>query len=894
MRPKQLCSGADKFLIALLISLLLTTSAWAAQEEILHSFVASPHGANPQANLIADAVGNLYGTTPNGGKYGYGTVFGLTAGKNGKWSETILYSFTGGTDGANPVAGLVFDNAGNLYGVTAAGGITSQECYYSYSESSCGVVFELSPGTLGTWRESVLYSFNGYPNDGQTPITSLIFDNAGHLYGTTDRGGAYAEGTVFELSPGSNGVWIETILYDFTGSTDGAGPGGSLILDSVGNLYGTTAHGGEVDCGCGTIFELTPNGKGTWTEAVLHSFTYDDGAYPSGGLVFDSVGNLYGTTTTGPGFACADGGCGTVFRLTPGSDGTWTQTMIYNFEGGPDGFQPAAGLVLDGAGNLYGTTEWGGGLGSCSCGTVFELTPRSKGKWTERVIHRFGLPAQGQNDGIQPMSSLFLDQAGNLYGTTMYGGDESCYGYNTYGFTGCGAVFKLSPASGGKWTPSLLYVFKTSPLGTNPVAGVVSDSAGNLYGTTQVGGADNYGVAFELTPKAGGGWKEIVLHTFAGNSDGTRPGSSLVSDTAGNLYGTTTNGGSRNCNGYLSCGGTVFELTPSVQGWKETVVYRFGENNNKGFTIPMAGVILDTAGNLYGTTGELGIIDCYYGCGTVYKLSPSGGGKWYKETLYEFKAGSDGWDPVSPLVFDHAGNLYGTTCEGGANGSGTVFKLAPNSIGKWTKTVLYSFGSSNDDGSCPFAGVVFDREGNLYGTTYQGGNYGNNCYSAGCGVVFELSPLGTSVWKETVLHRFHGELDGSNPETSLTMDGEGNLYGATPNDGTQYGGGAVFKLSRGSNGVWMLEVVHHFKSGARGGFCPVGPLIFDATGNIYGAASCGGTDGSGTVFELSSGSDHQWVDEGLAPPMHPLRFMQPMFNSQPGDVRFLRNATQAR
>jgi uncharacterized repeat protein (TIGR03803 family) len=894
MRPKQLRPRADRFLMALLMTFVVATSAHAAHEKVLHNFVAFPRGANPQANLIADAAGNLYGTTPHGGRYGYGTVFELTAGKNNKWTETILYNFTGGTDGANPVAGLVFDGAGKLYGTTATGGIVAQDCYYSYSESSCGVVFELSPGTHGTWTESVLYSFNGYPNDGQNPVTSLIFDNAGHLYGTTDRGGTYGEGTVFELTPGSNGVWTEVILYAFTGSADGAGPGGSLILDSAGNLYGTTAYGGDLNCipgytgGCGTVFELTPNGKGAWTEAILHSFTSNDGAFPLGSLVFDPLGNLYGTTTTGPGFACNYGGCGTVFRLTPNSDGSWTQTMLYNFEGGPDGFQPVGGLVLDGAGNLYGTTEWGGGLGSCyvGCGTVFELSARSKDHWTEKVIHRFGLPAQGQNEGTQLMSSLLLDPAGNLYGTAMNGGDESCNNFTN--LTGCGAVFKLSPASGGKWTTSSLYAFSASPLGVGP-GGLFLDNIGNLFGVTQGGGSADHGTAIELMPKASGGWKAFVLHTFVGGNDGATPGSSLIADEAGNLYGTTINGGSQECSYYLSCGGVVFELSPTAQGWKESVIHRFGKNNNRGYQGPAAGLVLDSTGNLYGTTVEGGSSNCgSYGCGTVYRLSPVGGGKWREDLLYLFQGGSDGAYPFSSMVFDHAGNLYGTTCGGGANSSGTVFELAPTS-GNWKERVLYSFqGLQGGDGNCPYAGVIFDDAGNLYGTTFYGGSDSCSGNGGGCGVVFKLSPLGGGHWKETVLHAFKGT-DGSNPESALTLDAAGNLYGTAPFDGNDYfASGVVFQLSPSSKG-WTEHVLHRFGNGLDGSG-PNGALIFDSAGDIYGTTDAGGTGGGGTIFELSPSSDGDWVDDLAISRPHPRQFSP----DAKRELRLVPNLPQAR
>lgn len=870
MRSTVLCSSASKALIALLVTLVATTYAWADHEKVLHNFVNLPHGAYPQANLIADGGGNLYGTTPNGGRFGYGTVFELTPGENGKWQQKVLYGFSGGTDGASPVAGLVFDAAGNLYGTAAAGGTRGQNCYYSYNES-CGVVFKLSLGAHGTWAESVLYSFAGYPTDGQNPVAGLAFDGSGNLYGTTESGGTYNEGTVFELTPGSNGTWTEKILYTFTGGTDGGTPLDSVILDSARNLYGTSEYGGDPNCNpddnitsCGTVFELINNGNGTWTEAVLHTFRLNDGAYPSANLVFDAAGNLYGTTLDSPGFACDDGGCGIAFRLTHNSDGTWTERIIYNFEGGPDGAQPGVGLIIDGAGNLYGTTPYGGS-DSCSegCGTVFELTQKSKDNWIEKVIHHFSLPAHGENDGIQPMASVVLDQAGNLYGTARIGGDQSCDNVSFIG--GCGTVFKLSPASGGNWTPSLLYTFTTSPFGSGPAAGVVPDSAGNLYGTTESGGIGNYGVAFELKKQPGGAWKEVILHSFVGDRDGAHPGAGLVSDSAGNLYGTTTNGGTRyfQCNGYESCGGTVFELSPDADGWKESVLYRFGENSNKGLTIPMAGLVLDSTGNLYGTTSELGITNCgSYGCGTVYKLSPSETGEWRIEFLYRFRGGTDGWDPVSPLVLDQAGSMYGTTCEGGANGEGTVFKLTQTLGGRWAETVLYSFqGPKNGDGSCPFAGVVFDRDGNLYGTTFEGGS--SKCYNGGCGIVFRLSPSGLSLWKETVLHTFLGGFDGSNPESSLTFDQEGNLYGTAPDDGPYYGGGAVFKLSRGSDGTWRFDVLRHFKNAAKKGFCPVGPLIFDAAGDIYGAASCGGTDGGGAVFELLPDSDGQWVDDLL-------------------------------
>jgi len=363
MRTVELRSGTKMFFVALLVTLFATPAAQAAHEKILHDFVDLPSGANPQANLIADTAGNLYGTTPNGGEFGYGAVFELSPGKNGNSNETVLHSFASGGDGAEPLSGLLFDNAGNLYGTTAMGGSLGQNSCTENRYVDCGAVFELMPDGHGNWTESVLHRFNGYPNDGQNPFAGLISDAAGNLYGTTSGGGSYDRGTVFELTPGSNGSWTETILYNFTGMADGASPSASLIFDSAGNLYSTTEYGGDMNCNgpsnttsCGTVFELTPNAGGPWTEVVLHSFTYVDGAYPVSNVIFDATGNLYGTTPDGPGFACNEGGCGTVYRLTPNSDGSWIETMIYNFAGGPDGVEgglvqgqePAGGDLLAG------------------------------------------------------------------------------------------------------------------------------------------------------------------------------------------------------------------------------------------------------------------------------------------------------------------------------------------------------------------------------------------------------------------------------------------------------------------------------------------------------------------------------------------------------------------
>jgi uncharacterized repeat protein (TIGR03803 family) len=325
-------------------------------ETVLHSFTGGADGIEPKAGLVQDAAGNLYGTTFNGGAHGYGTVFKLDP----TGTETVLYSFTGGVDGASPLAGLVMDAAGDLYGTTQLGGdLTCPRL----GGPGCGTLFKVDT----TGAETVLHSFTGGA-DGLEPTAELVQDAAGNLYGTTSNGGAHSYGTVFKLNP----TGTETVLYSFTGGADGASPLAGLVMDAAGNLYGTTQLGGAFSAG--TVFEVSASGA----EIVLYSFTGgSDGSLPEGGLLIDAANNLYGTTDHGGDLTCGQGlGCGTVFKL----DKTGKQTVLYTFSGGTDGAYPQAGLVMDAAGNLYGTASGGGDL-TCNqglgCGTVFKLTPLS-------------------------------------------------------------------------------------------------------------------------------------------------------------------------------------------------------------------------------------------------------------------------------------------------------------------------------------------------------------------------------------------------------------------------------------------------------------------------------------------------------------------------------------
>jgi uncharacterized repeat protein (TIGR03803 family) len=398
------------------------------------------------------------------------------------------------------------------------------------------------------------------------------------------------------------------------------------------------------------------------TFTTLHSFSGLDGGMPTAGLTMDGAGNLYGTTQYG---GTAD--YGSVFKLVH-TGGSWILHPLYSFPndgGGNDGAEPYAGVTIGPDGNLYGTTTRGGG--SAAYGTVFKLSPPASVcrstlcPWRETILHRFS----GGSDGIFPYGAVVFDTAGNLYGTTNLGGTGTCY----QGF-GCGVVFKLT-RSGSTWTETVVYNFRGRPDGAYPVSGLVFDQAGNLYGTTSEGGINNCpgndgcGTVFQLAP-SGSGWTENVIHIFNWNTDGGYPAGGLILDNAGNLYGTTESAPLGN--------GTVFELTHPGGQWTYTLLYSFMSGQG-GLGGPLGTLAMDAAGDLYGTTIQGGIGDCYGECGIVFKLTPSTG-SWAYTLLYDFTDGTDGGQPYDGLIFDRNGNLYGTASIR-AGGGGTVFEITP-------------------------------------------------------------------------------------------------------------------------------------------------------------------------------------------------------------------------
>jgi hypothetical protein len=435
--------------------------------------------------------------------------------------------------------------------------------------------------------------------------------------------------------------WKEKVLYSFQGgANDGAYPAGGVVFDKAGNLYGATTVWGPDSCfpianECGLVFQLAPPAKkgGPWTETILYQFqgkTSNDASVPAGGVVLDAAGNVYGTTAYGGTGDCVllgtSAGCGTVYELSPPAKkgDPWTETLLYSFKSGNDGYFPWGTLTFDSKGNLYGATQFGGGKGNTcnqfyggNCGTVFELSPpkQNGGKWTEKVLHSFG----GTPDGANPNGCLVLDTMGVIYGTTVFGGD----GNGECGAIGCGTVFTLTPPGekSGVWTEKMLHKFPGQD-GAEAEAGLIFGKNGNLYGTAFAGGSHGYGSVFELIKPIGKShtWTEKVLHLFVDSRNGgTNPKAGLILGVDGDLYGTAYYA--------LSVSGNVFRLTPARRNgaWAFDVLYGFKGVPDGGQ--PAASLVFDKAGALFSTTqnGGTGTNCGFPGCGTVFEVRPVGG-----------------------------------------------------------------------------------------------------------------------------------------------------------------------------------------------------------------------------------------------------------------------------
>jgi uncharacterized repeat protein (TIGR03803 family) len=613
-------------------------------ETVLYSFTGGADGASPNI-VVRGSKGDLYGTTYSGGALGAGVVFKIDTSGH----EKVLYTFTGGADGGQPFGAVTLDSAGNFYGTTDIGGT-----------SDSGVVFKVDK----SGHETVLYTFTGGA-DGASP-NGVIRDLQGNLYGTTTLGGgASGVGVVFKVDKSGH----ETVLYSFTGGNDGGSSYAGVVLDAKGNLYGTTDDGGASQFG--VVFKVDKSGH----ETVLHTFSRGpEGNQPfAAGVILDPAGNLYGTTD----FSGA-GGQGAVYKL----DTSGNATVVYAFPGAAAGQFPFYNGVIfasdresDGqsAGHLYGTTFYGGSGGA---GVLYQLDEDCN----KTVLYSFSLfTAHGFG---YPVGGVIRDSAGNFYGGTAAGQTDVGYGY--------GVVYKVDTAGHA----TVLHNFTDGADGGYLYGSMLLDAAGNLYGTTYLGGASGAGVVFKIDTSG----DESVLYSFTGGTDGGYPVAGVIRDAAGNLYGTTYAGGASNA-------GVVFKIDTSGN---ESVLYSFTAGTDGGY--PSAGVISDAAGNLYGTTSSGGAAYA----GVVYKVDMSGN----ESVLYSFTGGADGGHPgFAGVVLDSAGNLYGTTAGGGNTlGAGVVYKV--DMSGK--ETVLYTF-TGGADGNYPNTGVILGPNGKLYGTTAFGG-----------------------------------------------------------------------------------------------------------------------------------------------------------------------------
>jgi uncharacterized repeat protein (TIGR03803 family) len=545
-------------------------------------------------------------------------------------------------------------------------------------------------------------------------------------------------------------------------------------------------------------------------------------------------GARYGTTANGGPFDI-----GTIFELKPAGSRGWKRTVLYSFKGGADGSVPL-GVVFAAGGKMYGSTLTGGYNNN---GTVFELSPPavSGHAWKHTALHEF----TGKRDGATPNPVTI--QNGSLYGTTL--SVESC--------RSCTAVFQLSPPAveGHPWKETVLYTFSDA----TPMANLVSDANGALYGTREYGA---FGAIFQLTPPAvaGGAWTESVLHQFTGGADGEFP-QSLAWGPDGALYGATFEGGSADCES-AGCG-TIYRLAPPAEAggaWTESILYSFTGTDG---AIPNSPLVFDGNGAIYGTT-RTGYPS---GNGTVFQLEPpaASGDPWTLNTLYDFTGGTFGYAPAS-AVLDGGVLDVGVTNDGyswlrpslyvqDAGENGAMVQIAPPAVagGSWTASLMYGFGEGSD-GSQPVGNLIANGAGNLYGTAHSGGaGLCSPPITSGCGVVFELSPPAHTgdPWMESILYSFQGGNDGVGPNEAI-LDSNGVLFGTTLSGGTTEFG-TVFELKPPATqgGVWAESVLYSFGERSGDGEFPTRAMAVDGNGALYYATASGGSLSGGAIYQLT-------------------------------------------
>jgi uncharacterized repeat protein (TIGR03803 family) len=765
----------------------------------LASFFDGNNGSGPNGSLV-EYNGNLFGTANSGGAYGRGTVFKVAP----DGTITDLADFNGSGNGAYPNGGLVQDNSGDLFGTTQGDGA-----------SVYGTVFEVKPDsssstgytltTLATFGGSTGSVPNGsYPN-GNAQLAGVAYDglvlDGGYLYGTTLDGGTSALGSVFKVK--TDGSGFITTLASFDGLSDGSNPVGGLVGDSKGDLFGATS---------GRVFELAAGSSSITPLASISALNAD--------LFVDSHGDVFGTTA---GFGTFGGG--TVFELKPDgstSTGFGTPVTLATFAGYYS-FNTSGALVEDSTtGNLYGITNDGGYSNYGSA--VFKLAAN-------------GATSTGFDDTISLIAST--GRGGGLNGGLLLNGD-TFFGTMPGGTAGLGTVFNV-PLGGGTISTLASFSYDSGNNGAYPTPFLLpaNDGSGDYFGTTTSGGSSQNGVVYKVTP--GGTITDLASFDSSNSNAGIgqtlfNPGAGLIEDTAGNLFGTTYIGGGA---------GTVFEL----KSGSITPLVNFGDFNGLNGIWPAAGLLPanDGSDSFFGTTSFGGPDEDLRESGTLFEMTPDGAIK----TLVYFSDGGKGAHPVGGLVADYDSSrnlvgLFGTTILGGKFGHGTVFEVIPPSSGSpdYTLKDLADFNGSGTDspgsgaGANPVAGLFLDPDsGYLFGTTGRGGTSGN-------GTVFEVQPNVNSStgYTLTTLASFDGS-NGSNPVGALVEDpNTGDLFGTTEEGGT-FEDGTVFELAQGS-----ITTLVSFDGGD--GAFPDATLVLDGNGNLVGTTSGGGTWNNGTVFKV--------------------------------------------
>jgi len=876
---------------------------------VLHSFpgagnVPPNDGTYPSSALLVGSDQALYGTTEDGGGYGQfgsGTIFTLNQDGTG---YNLVHRFGGvAGDGFNPYGGVVEGVDGALYGTTTQNGIFGNGTIFSVHKDGTGF--------------TVLYNFGSNATDGYLPLDALIHAGNGALYGTTSQGGDYSFGTVFTIQ--TNGLGYQ-VLYGFGGTNgDGTYPQGSLVIGPDGALYGTTASGGDFNQG--TIFKINLDGT---AYTLIYSFGRfpNDGREPEAGLIVGTDGALYGTTWSGGTHYSGSNQGGTVFKLLPSGLG---YTVLYNFgSSAEDGLAPQASLIVGCDGALYGTTS-SGGSGAGGLGTVFAINQDGTGY---SILHSLD-----NNDGDSLLFGLVSGANGTLYGTAWNGGAN-----------GSGTVFQLPPSLGGFFNPptlvggccgtnvtitvlgtvstnlacgqaltrtweiidccgqsnvcsqtvsfgsntppvlecSNLTVTCGSPIPTNPPAvydpgcsnvtvtliSSTTNSAGCGQVISQVWQAidccSNTAVCTQLvtivasppvitcasnkTVACGTVWgfdPPFVFDTCCSNLNYFLLSSNLVASFGCKQVYDGVWLVSDCCSNSLLCTQvvTVVASPPLITCASNKTVLCGGApaySILQSFEVtngvqPFSPVLNGKDGALYGTTSTGGYVDG----GTVFTIKPDGTGFL---VLHSFgTTTNDGQDP-SGLCQDSQGNLYGTTFGGGDIGLGTVFKVSPNGV---SYSILYSFGSNPNDGANPAAALIIGADGALYGSTFSGGAYEG-------GTIFRLQTDGTI---ETLRQLGGTPSDGTGPAGALIQAADGALYGTTAYGGGATEGGTVFTLHTDGS---SYRVLHSFGSPLGDGINPYAGLVQGSERALYGTTAYGGAGGFGTVFTLDThGNNYQ-------------------------------------